>query len=443
MDALSTTSMRRPLGGFIGKLFGSKSGDVKRCTAWADYGYPEHIGFEQFFNMFRRNGLARAGVMKHVDKSWQTLPYIQEGAEGDNPDDETQWESDIAQLFRRLHIWQRFQAADWRNRIGRYSALYIVFSDGKTPDQPVTGKVGLISIQPLYEAQLEPSDWDKDPTSDTYGQPIMYRLCQISQDDNQSVAKIDIHPDRVHILAEGADDGGIYGIPALEAGYNDLLTLEKVAGAGGEGFWKASRGAFSIEGDFKAQDLANAFGVSVDKVGDKLNETAANFASGLDKMLMLGGASAKPLTFSVPSPEQFYLNALYGFSASVSCPIPVLTGQQIGQRSSEENAKDWNATITARRRNFVTPNIEKFVQHLMRLGVIEHRDFWVYWDDLDSPSRDKKLDLAEKMSTINRNSMGTGEPAPFDPNEIREAAGYDTIDDDEYPDDTPAYSAEE
>ncbi len=421
-------NMRR--GPLFGGALPTMSNDAKRATAWADYGYPEALDFDNFYSMFKRNGIARAGVMRHVEKTWETNPWVVEGMEDDKPHSETQREREVARVLKQLSFWSRMQAADWRGRVGRYSALYLVFDDGQHPSLPVAKPVKLLKMQPLFEAQLEPLKFEQDQSSPEYGNPTSYQFrpqaVHTGRDERQSVT---IHADRVHIIAEGADDDTIYGIPANESGFNDLLTIEKIVGAGGEGFWKTARGAFSLHSTGKdgidVQGLAQMFGVEVDQVADKLNETAADLSAGMDKLLMLGDMEAKALAYSLPSPEHFFAVAMQSYAAGVSCPMPILLGQQIAQRSSDENSREWAQTIMTRRRRFTVPNAEGLVSRLMRFGALPAFEFYIGWDDLTDATLEQKLTNAKTMSEVNKNSLGTGEPPAFTSEEIRDAAGHE------------------
>ncbi|WP_069383974.1 anti-CBASS protein Acb1 family protein [Halomonas caseinilytica] len=427
-------------------LFGGKmptmSNDAKRATAWQDYGFPEQLDFENHYSMFRRNGIARAGVMRHVEKTWETDPWIVEGVQGDDPHKETRREREVSVLLQRLGFWNRVHAADWRNRVGRYAGLYLVFDDGLSPDQPVRGKVQLLKMQPLFEGQLEPQEFDTDATSPNYGNPVSYQFKPwVTGDDREARQALTIHHDRIHIIAEGADDDTIYGIPANEAGFNDLITIEKLIGAGGEGFWKTARGAFSLHatGDngIDVEGLAQMFGVQTDEVGDKLNEVASDLSAGMDKLLMLGNMEAKALAYQLPQPEQFFAVTMQSYAASLSCPVPELIGQQIAQRSSDENSRAFAKTIMTRRRRTIGPNIEQLIAKLMRFGALPAFDFYVSWDDLTDATFEEKLGNAKSMSEANKSSVGTGEPPPFRANEIRDAAGYDADTDLDDDDDEP------
>jgi hypothetical protein len=412
-------------------LFGlpTMSNDAKRATAWEDYGYPQALTFDNYYAMFTRNGIARAGVMRHVEKTWETNPWIVEGEEGDKPrTDWTPWEKQLARVVRDLRLWSRLSAADWRGRVGQYSALYLTFADNQSPDQPVVPGSRLLSAKPLFEAQLLPTTWHDDPKTPDFGMPSMYQLKQFNPEDANPAnnTSFKIHPDRIHIIAEGAEDDSIYGVPALQAGFNSLLDIEKIRGSGGEGFWKAARGAWALEGEVQPQQLATMLGVEQDKVAAALHDPAADFASGMDKLLMLGGMKAQSLTFSVPRPMEFFEVAAQDFAASVSCPLPELIGQQISQRSSEENSRAWQQTIMSRRRQFMGPNIEGLIRHLMRLGAIPKMErFYVQWDDLTDATAGEKLDNARKMSEINRNNAMSGLSPSFTENDMRETGGYD------------------
>ena len=415
--------------------FSPFSVDSKRPTAWADYGYPKNPTFDDYWSMYRRNGLGRAGVVRHIEKTWQTYPTI---LESDEAHDQTAWEKEIDRLFKRIRFWRALKGADERNRVGKYAGLIFIFADNKRPDEPVDrvpgGTKGLVKVIPAFEGQLDATEWDSDPMSPTYGEPVMfnYNEGELGDHDSRDPGRtMQVHASRVHIWAEGADDGSIYGIPALESGLNDLITIEKIVGAGGEGFWKTARAPMkmNIAPDANLTTLANMLDTDVAGIADKMDEVIADFYSGADKSLLTQGIDSQNLTITLPSPQQFFDVAMQGFAASVSCPLPILLGHQTGDRASQEDSNEWNSTIMARRSSFVVPEIERIVEYLMKVGVIRERDFVVDWDDLTAPSLEDKLANADKMATINQKSMGTGEGAPFSSNEIREVADYEVEDD--------------
>ena len=71
------------------------------------------------------------------------------------------------------------------------------------------------------------------------GEPKMYEFNEAAvETDNPNKRSLRIHPDRVLIWS---DDGTVNGRSLLEPGYNDLIDLEKIKGAGGEGFWKNAK----------------------------------------------------------------------------------------------------------------------------------------------------------------------------------------------------------
>ncbi len=411
--------------------FSGYSLDNKRMHSWAEYGYPKKLEFSDYYKAFERSGYGKAGVVRHVEQSWLTNPdvYSEVGQH-----DQTLWEKEFKALAKRTKLWKIISGADRRNRVGRYAGLIFIYADGKRPDQPIgkvsDGSKGLVRIIPAYESQLKPTKWDGKRESPRYGMPVMYQYSESTIGDkgveNPGI-QMSVHHSRVHILAEGADDGSIYGTPALQAGYNSLVTIEKIIGAGGEGFFKNARTPmkFSIPKDVDLNLLARSLGTDVAGIQGALNETITDFNSGVDKALVTQGFDANNLTITLPNPQEFINSALNDFAASLSMPLKILMGNQTGERASSEDVKGFNATITSRRNTFLIPEIEQIIQEkLIDTGVMPEADIEVYWEPLDSLTRKEQLENAKVMADTNRLLVGTGETA-YTADEIRDESGME------------------
>jgi hypothetical protein len=237
----------------------------------------------------------------------------------------------------------------------------------------------------------------------------------------------EVHPDRVLLWS---DDGTIHSDSLLLAGYNDLLTLEKVSGAGGEGFWKNAKSApvLSVDKETQLSEMARAMGVAPDEVADAMNEQVGDWQKGFDKLLMLQGMKAEVLGITLPQPAEFFNIALQSFAASINIPLKVLVGNQTGERASTEDAQDWAQVNMARRSNHVKPMIREFLNRLERFGIIAAADYTIGWTDLTESSATEKLERAFKMADINAKST---DELIFTGGEIREAVGYEPLSDED------------
>lgn len=405
--------------------------DQKHQQAWADYGYKDTLVFDDFWSMFRRFGIAKAGIMRPVEKCWQTTPTI---LENDEPHDQTDWEKSVELFAKNVYMWNRLRGVDYRNRVGRYAGLIMIVRDGMTLSQPM----GRISPQqfskfiPVFEGQLDVKEWNQDEQSDTYSDPSMYQFQESGAGDRDpnSVRSVDVHPSRVIIWAEGADDGSIYGVPALEAGFNDLITMEKIIGAGGEGFWKNARGSLHLDISEKANlnQLAQALGTDMDGLPDALEQQIEAFVKGYDKQLLTQSMASSPTSVTMGDPEKPFSTALQSFSASIPVATTILIGNQTGERASTEDAHAWNLTGMSRRESFVVPQIELTIHRLMEIGVIERKEFVVSWESLIEPTLGERLDNGVKMADINQKSLATGE-VPYSSDDIRDTTGFGPEDD--------------
>lgn len=392
---------------------------------YIDYGYPENISFEQFWQMYRRNGFGQGAIEKTILKTWQTNPAIQEGEEAE---EKTQQEKDIADRFTALRFWQKLAEADRRSLVGKYAGVIFRFADSKTMKEPVDtvpgGLEGLVEIIPAWEGQLIVSTWDTDEASENYGQPTMFQFNEAAVGDDQTKTRsFEVHPDRVFIWSK---DEMVHGESYLSAGYNDLITVEKVIGAGGEGFWKNAKSApvLEVDKDANANDMAKQMGVEPDELADKMNEQVEDYQKGFDALLMLQGIEAKTLNVTLPLPSEFAMSALQSFAASITMPIKILVGMQTGERASTEDQKEWSQTCMARRENIVIPNIMAIIGRLVSVKTLPEKAWSLDWADLTESSMSEKIERADKMASINEKQSRAGGLDPvFSSEEMRETVG--------------------
>lgn len=372
---------------------------------YADFGYPSNISFDMLYHMYKRNGLAQAAVQRTVNKTWQSNPELWET---EDPD-ETSLEAEIRRRFDDLRFWQRLAEADRRALVGGYSAVVLRFADGQRFDQPVSlvrgGLLGLVEVIPVWASQLTVVEWVTDETSDYFGQPSMFQFNEVPvgnqlNNTKPAIAKR-IHPNRVLVWSS---DDTVNADSFLSPGYNDLIDLEKIKGAGGEGFWKNARSApvLEIDKDAKLKDMAAAMNVDPSQVADAMNEQVDQFQKGFDQVLMLQGMVLKGQSITLPSPEHFFNIALQSFAASITMPIKILVGSQTGERASTEDANEWNQSNMGRRTNWVLPSIRALIHRLEEFRVLPEKDWVIHWDDLTEATMAEKLDRAAKMADINQ-----------------------------------------
>lgn len=408
--------------------FFKRSANFKH-NLYYDFGYPktEELTFRHFYELWKRNGVARGLIEKTILKTWQEDPLLQE----DDGPQETSEESEVRQHLTAIRFWQSLRMADARSMVGNYAAVVLQLGDGKPYDQPVDrvpgGIAGVIRAFPAWQEQLRVSAWNSDPSSPAYGSPAMFLYNESAIDSREGkVRSFAVHPDRVLVWSR---DGTVFGDSKLEPCYNALHDLEKIRGAGGEGFWKnaKSQPVLTADPDVNFNQLAAMLGVEVDELADKLDEVLEKFSKGFDTGLVLQGMQASTLAVTLPQPREFYEIAMQEVAASWPIPQKVLTGMQTGERASTEDAREWAQTCMARRSNTILPGINDLIGRFRQWGILSDTEWTVEWADLNTPTLEEKLTTVDKMATVNQKMLGTGDPV-FTDDEMREVAGYDPTD---------------
>jgi hypothetical protein len=211
----------------------------------------------------------------------------------------------------------------------------------------------------------------------------------------------------------------------LKAGFNDLITIQKIIGAGGEGFWKNAKAApiLNIDPSTSSAKLAASLGVPQAEIADRIDEIVGDFQTGLDNSMMFQGIEAKFQSVMLPDPSKFILGPAQSFAASINEPLKLLVGNQNGERASTEDNKQWNKTNMSRRANYIKPNVMRMVQRFVRFGILPDRPWFLLWSDLTESSTEEKLNIVDKMATVNQKSMG-GDGIVFTADEMRETGGW-------------------
>jgi len=353
-----------------------------------DFGYPDQLQFSNYWNMYRRFGVASAVVNIPPNLSWLKPPSIESS---------DRFEREFEELVKNTNLWNRLKGLDKRQRIGRYAGLFVEVADGLMPEEEI-GMLNSISqivnLKPIYEGQLIVDATERNQTSPNYGQPIMYEFNPSGDGDrnrDEAMTK-KIHPSRLIIAAEGADDGSIYGISALENIYNDLMDLRKISGAGGEGFYQNTRNAPVIT----AQEGFKAPSTTAEK--EALETEIDDFLAKWQRKFVSRGLEFNYPNIRLDSPKEFAEVIWNNISAGSGISSSELRGAQTGVLAGDKDNKSTMVMIQSRRENFVNELVTDVIDWFIRYGVLENTQYEINWDDMTETSESDQWDLNNKKA---------------------------------------------
>jgi hypothetical protein len=421
----------------------SKSGNTKRHHLWCEFGYPERLDFDHFYNMYERNGASFGAVHKLLDSCWVDKPTIVDGDETKESEETSPWEKNATRLMKKY--WAKVKDADRRNMVGHYSALILQFADNRGWDQEVdrtvmrrTRSLGLVKMIPAWEAQVKPGELENDQKSLNYGMPKFYYFQEQQVGDNGGIVgpnrSIQIHPERIIIFCEGSEDEtSIAGIPLLRAGYNDLLDMAKTSGGSAEGFLKnASRQlGINMSKDTNIKTIMEeAKKAGYSGLAEALNAAIQKLNSGTDSALVTQDGEAKVLSVTPADPAPTWTTSANQFSSSVQIPFTILFGQQTGRLASDQDKNDFAKRCNGRREGFQADRVSAILERLWTVEVMEppkSGEVTITWSDLLAPSEKEKIANMKEMATVAKDTQQAyGTPA-FTEDEIREVGGYDPL----------------
>ncbi len=359
--------------------------------------------------MYRRNGTAKAIVNIPPNITWMDDPEI-EASESFLKD----WEF----LKEERDLISRLKGLDKRQRVGIYAGLLIEIKDGKQLNEPVDSVSSveqIVSFKPVYEAQLTVSELNED------GSPAMYNFnsAAFGNRDNKASRSATVHPDRIVISAEDADDGSIHGVPALEACFNSLMDLVKIGGASGEGYYQNTRQAPIIKAGKDAK-------IPIDDTALKIwEEDLTSYLNDWRKFWISDGLDLEFPDINLSDPKEHRQTAINDCSAASEIPNTMLNGTQTGVLAGIKDFTFFLMGQNSRRKRFGTKTVKDVLKRLIKYKALPNEKFKVTWNDLLTLSDLEKAELAVKMSTANKNQFDSAQPVIYPVENIQESVGVE------------------
>jgi hypothetical protein len=261
-------------------------------------------------------------------------------------------------------------------------------------------------------------NFDVDPKSVRFGEPLTYLLRRT--DINLPGQMREIHWSRVIHVAEGCLDDNVYGMPTLENVWNLLDDLDKVTGGGAEAFWlRANQGLhLDVDKDMGLPGSTSA-GLSADE-RKVLHEKAEEIQHQLQRVLVTRGVTATQLGSDVANLGPNADAILKQIGGSKGIPTRILTGSEMGQLASGQDADNWRTQVQDRRTSYAGPMIvRRLVDRLVEYGYLpKPKQYDIAWPVEEDMSELDKATLALTLTNVNKN-YGSD---VFDADFIREKA---------------------
>lgn len=404
---------RGSLGGFDRGF----SPDGKHNKAWQSYGYCETLTFTDYYNMYSRSGMAKRFVELAPKETWSEMPII--AVDPKDPDDPLWLE--VQELDEVIGLRRICEQLDIAQSVGKYGGILMELKDGGRLNTPA-GKVpiidGIQSCKVLFEDQLDPVAWNQDETSPEYLKPTMFQLQERTQSGNNPDGgrATQVHASRVVIWSEGqSSPNDIYGKSCLEAPFNSLVTLEKIIGAGGEGFWKAARGftRYHLRDGVKLDALKAQYGEGLSNEEFKVlfNKAKAEANAGFDAAELVSGMDAETVSIDLPDGETAFQNAAVDVATARDYPATIYMGMQTGRLASSEDQKQLGKQVKTRQAGFATPALRLMIDAFMSVGVLTPRArYKIRWPEMFAPTMEQRTIVYKNIMDSFKGSGITPDP---------------------------------
>jgi len=220
LQALSALVSRASLFSGLGQTYG---GDRNVYDA---LGYKQAITYQDYYNKYKRQALARRVVKAPVDASWRKKPVINEVQDNDDGK-QTAFEKEWIDFQKEHKVYHYLKRTDQLAGIGRYAVLLLGFGDGLPLSQEaLPNQKELIYLRPYTEGNSTVDKWELDTQNPRYGKPLLYSIQTSIDDSAHNVSHtIKVHHSRIIHITDDAEENDVYGTPRLEDVYRRMMFM--------------------------------------------------------------------------------------------------------------------------------------------------------------------------------------------------------------------------
>jgi hypothetical protein len=375
-------------------------------------GYSTELTFRDFLAQYVRHGIAKAIINRPIQRTWKGDVLLIES----DDDKETLLETAWVELENELKIKSKLIRLDKLTGLGQYGILLLGFNDVKTNEdliKPIlkakTNK--LLYVKPFSQNDALIETYVTDATNHRYGLPLLYAI-NIGNADGTAQSTIRVHYTRVIHVVDEPLESDIASCSRLEVVFNNLKDLEKIVGGSAEMFWKGARPGHQAD----VKDGYTMGPVEKAALEDQFDEYEHN----LRRILQTKGIELKELDTQVSDPKTHVDIQLMMISAVTNIPVRILVGSERGELSSGQDADEWNAYCTSRRKEFAEPYIVRpLVDRLISVGALPAsgnkdnlKKYTVQWEELFTQSEKDKVDVGKIRSEAIKNYVGAESVMP-------------------------------
>lgn len=354
---------------------------------YAAMGYPRDLFFRDYYFQYSRNGIGKRIIKSFPNACWRFTPAVRDADKGKD----SEFQKAFKQLATKTKLFKYLKKGDQLSRIGQYGVIFMGFNDGLAFDQAVADGSKLVYLQAYTEDQASITSYETDTKNPRYGKPLMYSIT--SAVTGQSPVGT-VHYSRILHLAEETEGNDIFGTPALKGVFNNVRNIDMISAAATEGYW---RGGFA------------GIVAEVDKDADYTPEDKADFAKdmkryvdGFQKTLIAQGGTFKFPQASVLQPTAF-LDAQYDIvAADTQIPKRILTGSELAEVASTQDAGNWNNVVDDRRINYCEPDILRaFIDIQIEIGALPkplNGEYVIDWPDMEGADEKRNSETALNKS---------------------------------------------